>query len=634
MQLVDYQKIVNDRSARAKLISDCGSIENALESGKLPKYSDITLSEAIVLGLLRQEVKSYISVFGHGSTEVGEVLRVYEQEGLIKTYCVKNEIEASHAATALRWVTGEKAAVITSIGPGAMQALAASLVPISDGIGVWYLFGDETTENEGYNMQQIPRDEQYLFLKMASNVGNSYSLYTPGAVTSALRKGLNTVDHPHRAGAFFMLMPMNTQCEMIESFNLDELPVGNPPALGTSTDNNRFEKAVELIQNSSKILLRVGGGARKAGREIEKTLDLVDGVAITSPLVSGVIPYNHPRNLTIAGSKGSLCGNYSMDNADLLISLGSRSVCQSDSSRTAYPNVKNIININADIDSATHYNKTVAIVGDVTETLKKLNALLEDKKLNKGAVKSEWFTACSNKKAEWISFKAERYYTPCLFDKIWKKDVMTQPAALEIATKWARNNDSVSFFDAGDVQANGFQAVEDDKLGRTFTDTGASYMGFSTSALLATAISSKPFYGLAFTGDGSFVMNPQVLIDGTQHGAKGCVILMDNRRMGAISSLQHAQFGEENDYATNDSVEVDYVAWANAIKGVKGIFGGYTPEEFKKALNDAKTHDGISLIHLPVYFGLNPLGGLGVFGRWNVGNWCDDVQKMRHKIGL
>ena len=52
MQLVDYQKIVNDRSARAKLISDCGSIENALESGKLPKYSDITLSEAIVLGLL------------------------------------------------------------------------------------------------------------------------------------------------------------------------------------------------------------------------------------------------------------------------------------------------------------------------------------------------------------------------------------------------------------------------------------------------------------------------------------------------------------------------------------------------------------------------------------------------------
>jgi len=57
---------------------------------------------------------------------------------------VRNEIEASHAATALNWVSGEPAAVITSIGPGAMQALAASLVPASDGIGVCYLMGDET----------------------------------------------------------------------------------------------------------------------------------------------------------------------------------------------------------------------------------------------------------------------------------------------------------------------------------------------------------------------------------------------------------------------------------------------------------------------------------------------------------
>jgi hypothetical protein len=25
---------------------------------------------------------------------------------------------------------------------------------------------------------------------------------------------------------------------------------------------------------------------------------------------------------------------------------------------------------------------------------------------------------------------------------------------------------------------------------------------------------------------------------------------------------------------------------------------------------------------------------MGVYGRWNVGNWCEDVQKMRHEIGL
>jgi hypothetical protein len=36
-----------------------------------------------------------------------------------------------------------------SIGPGALHALAASIAPVSDGIGVWYFFGDETIDELG-----------------------------------------------------------------------------------------------------------------------------------------------------------------------------------------------------------------------------------------------------------------------------------------------------------------------------------------------------------------------------------------------------------------------------------------------------------------------------------------------------
>jgi len=71
----------------------------------------------------------------------------------------------------------------------------------------------------------------------------------------------------------------------------------------------------------------------------------------------------------VGGSKGSLCGNYAMDNADLLIAVGTRAVCQSDCSRTGYPQVKHVININADLDDATHYTRTLALVGDVRRTL-------------------------------------------------------------------------------------------------------------------------------------------------------------------------------------------------------------------------------------------------------------------------
>ena len=230
------------------------------------------------------------------------------------------------------------------------------------------------------------------------------------------------------------------------------------------------------------------------------------------------------------------------------------------------------------------------------------------------------------------AFKRERFETPTLHDEVWGQEVLTQPAAIKIATDWARAHEVVTFFDAGDVQANGFQIVEDERLGQTFTETGASYMGFAVSALLATGLASQPFRGLALSGDGSFVMNPQILIDGVEHGARGCIVVLDNRRMAAISGLQRAQYGV--DHATNDHVDVDYAAWARAVKGVAAFAGGRSPQELLDALDQSLAHDGLSLIHLPVYCGTNPLGDLSAFGRWNVGNWCADTQALQHEIGL
>ncbi len=626
------EKLVHVRKERASIIAKAGGILQARASGVLPKVIDTSVSEALILGLILQGVKTFVGVFGHGTTEIGEILRIYQEVGLVRMVPVHSEIEASHAATALRWVRGEKAAVITSIGPGALQALAASLVPASNGFGVWYLMGDETTEDEGPNMQQIPRPEQALFLKLFSHMGQAYSLHTPLALPTALRRGLNTVDHPHRGGPFFLLLPLNIQPASIQSFNLDELPVGAPPRLGEAADFGAYDQAADAVLKARRILVRLGGGARQAGHEILEFLDLVDGVAISAPVVLGVIPNNNPRNMTVGGSKGSLCGNYAMENADLLVVIGSRAVCQSDCSRTGYPLVEAVININTDLDDATHYGKTIALVGDAGPTLSRLIATLRQRDRKPLIEASPWLVECSNQRQAWIEFKTRRYHHPTLYDPVWGREVLTQPAAIKIAADWAMANQVISFFDAGDVQANGFQIYEPESLGQTFTDGGSSYMGFAVSALLATSLTQNPFYGLAFSGDGSFTMNPQILQDGVEHGVQGCIIVFDNRRMAAISGLQIHQYGQ--DFATHDHVKIDYVAWAKAIQGVNALHGGYGPDELVSSLLKAKAYPGLSLIHLPVYFGSNELGGMGVYGRWNVGNESEDTQALRHKIGL
>ncbi len=98
-----------------------------------------------------------------------------------------------------------------------------------------------------------------------------------------------------------------------------------------------------------------------------------------------------------------------MENADLLIAVGTRAVCQSDCSRTGYPNVKRVININADLDDATHYNHTLALVGDVhTHTGKAEPCYWGQNR----STETDGITACAEKKAAWQSFKEERGLHP------------------------------------------------------------------------------------------------------------------------------------------------------------------------------------------------------------------------------
>ncbi|WP_374619156.1 thiamine pyrophosphate-dependent enzyme [Devosia sp.] len=609
---------------RAAAIAAAGGLEAAIASGPLAEPLEVSLSEALVLGLMRQGVRKFFAIFGHGSTALAEVLRVYEAHGLVRVWQFRNEIEMAHAGTALRWTYGETCAVITSIGPGALQAMSASLAAASNGIGVYHIYGDETTHGEGYNMQQVPKPAQGLYGQITALMGRSYTLHTPEALREALRQGAATVFHPTRAGPFYLLTPINTQPRII-TLNIAGLPRAATLPAQVPADHAPFAAAADLIAAFGKVAIKAGGGARRFPEQVRRLAELAGAAVLLSPGSTGLLPDNHPQNLHVAGSKGSISGNFGMDEAELLIVIGSRAVCQADCSGIGYPRVRQVININADINDIQHYNNTLPLLGDIGAILDRLNALLADRDLAAAADKQAWLAACRAAKGRWRSFKEARFAARPLHDPAWQRTVLTQPVAIRTVAEFAKRIDALKYFDAGDVQANGFQIVEDDTPTETVTESGASYMGFAVSALLAGAAAERPRYAIAFTGDGSFMMNPQVLIDGVAHGAKGMIVLFDNRRMAAISGLQLAQYGIE--YRTNDNVVVDYRQLAAAVSGVAAFWGGTTREELAGVLERARAHDGLSLVHVPVYHGTDVDGGMGAYGRWNVGNWVADVER-------
>src|SRR5262249_24900876 len=145
----------------------------------------------------------------------------------------------------------------------------------------------------------------------------------------------------------------------------------------------------------------------------------------------GVLPDAHPQNMHVGGSKGSISGNYAMENGDLLIVAGSRAVCQSDCSGTGYPNAKAVININGDIADASHYNHTTILAGDIGAVIRRLVARMGERNRVNAAAKRSWLAVCRVKKEEWGKLKADRTIGN-IFDPSTKAQILTQPTAIRV----------------------------------------------------------------------------------------------------------------------------------------------------------------------------------------------------------
>ena len=69
---------------RARAITEAGSLNEAIASGALPDRVDVSVSEGVLLGLPRQDVTKFVGILGHGNTDLGEVLRVYQAEDVLR----------------------------------------------------------------------------------------------------------------------------------------------------------------------------------------------------------------------------------------------------------------------------------------------------------------------------------------------------------------------------------------------------------------------------------------------------------------------------------------------------------------------------------------------------------------------
>ena len=136
----------------------------------MAKFKKLSLAEATAEFLVANGIEYIFGIGGHGNTTLIEALLPHARRKKIRVFDVHHEAVAAHAATALRWAHGIESVVLTSIGPGWLNTLIGQATAMSDGHGYLVFAGDKTTAYEGPNMQQIMRDGQFGFARVAEAV--------------------------------------------------------------------------------------------------------------------------------------------------------------------------------------------------------------------------------------------------------------------------------------------------------------------------------------------------------------------------------------------------------------------------------------------------------------------------------
>ena len=257
----------------------------------------------------------------------GAILPVYDPliDSSIRHILVRHEQGAGHMAQGYAHATGRPGVVMVTSGPAAtnivtplLDALMDSvpLVAITGQVGLGAIGTDAFQEADTTGITMGVTKHNFLVTDPADIpqvIHDAFHIATtgrPGPVLVDLPK--NIVDPQNPDSHFEHYVPES-----------HDLPGYRPQVEG---DLEAIQKAAELIMVSERPVIYSGGGILKAraADELVALAELTDIPVVTTLMNRGGFPDDHPLCLGMPGMHGNYTAVMSMQQSDLLITLGAR----------------------------------------------------------------------------------------------------------------------------------------------------------------------------------------------------------------------------------------------------------------------------------------------------------------------
>jgi len=504
----------------------------------------MTGSKALMEALLNEGVDT---IFGYPGGSIIPVFdALYDYTDRFHYVLTRHEQGATHAAQGYARISGKPGVCIVTSGPGATNTITGIADAIMDSTPMVVITGQVAAGVLGTDAFQ-----EIDMVGITQPITKwSYQIRDPKEIAWAVARAFY-IASSGRPGPVVLDFAKNAQISEVDfkpekcTFIRSYLPIH-------SIDNESVAAAAKLIDESKKPFVLVGHGVTiaEAESELKALLEKADIPAAYTMLGESAMESDYPLNKGMVGMHGNIGPNKKTNECDLLIAIGMRFADRITGKLSDYAKQAKVIHFEidpAEIDK--NVKSTVAVMGNVKETLPAVTALIKE-----------------NKHTEWIeSFKK---YEDEEFRKVIEKAVNPDAGSpirmSEVVRKVsdAAASEAILVTDVGQNQMEAVRYFRFKRKRSVVTSGGAGTMGFGIPAAIGAKIAAPDRTVCLFCGDGGFQMTEQELGTIMQEKCGVKIILLNNNYLGMVRQWQQLFFNKR--YSSTPMVNPDFCAIAKA----------------------------------------------------------------------
>ncbi len=504
----------------------------------------LTLAQALVRFLAAQktEIDGQVvplfagvwAIFGHGNVPaLAEALHA-EREAL-PTWRGHCEQAMAHAAIAYAKQMRRRRmmACTSSIGPGATNMVTAAAVAHVNHLPVLFLPGDTfVSRSPDPVLQQIehPHDPNITANDCFRPVSRYFDRFvSPRQLLTSLPRALAVLTDAEACGPVTLCLPQDSQAQAAdfpESFFDERVHRLQRPG----ADPGQLERAAEVMRQARRPVVVAGGGVHYSGavEELRGFATRHRLPVVETSAGKGAMAWNDPLNAGAVGVVGVSSANRLVEEADLVIAIGSRLSDFTTGSRTGVSSGRCAqININVGHFDANKH-AALAVRADALRTLRELEPQLED-----WASDADWLARVDSVKADWAR---EAQAAVAATDSPTPSDAQVT----EVINRLQDPARDVLVVAAGSMPAEGAKLWRTEHGGGYHSEYGYSCMGYEIAGGLGVKLADPDAEVFVVVGDGSYLMLNSEIATSVMLGLKLVIVVLDNRGFGCINRLQSA----------------------------------------------------------------------------------------------